>query len=157
MKKIEFVLLFLGIILAISILLIMFWDKIMFKSIYYFNFNINLPLPKTQDELYHLVGRDPTSFQILMYDKKSFNKIKNQKYIKRVNVDKVNKLLNELLPNEQGPIPKKIMEKYFDQKLLINQDNYYALIKQDDSENSDFLFLLLDTKNLKVYSFCVYN
>lgn len=49
------------------------------------------------------------------------------------------------------------MEKYFDQKLLINQDNYYALIKQDDSENSDFLFLLLDTKNLKVYSFCVYN
>lgn len=52
---------------------------------------------------------------------------------------------------------KKIMEKYFDQKLLINQDNYYALIKQDDSENSDFLFLLLDTKNLKVYSFCVYN
>ena len=157
MKKIEFVLLFLGIILAISILLIMFWDKIMFKAIYYFNFNINLPFPKTQDELYHLVGRDPTSFQILMYDKKSFNKIKNQKYIKRVNVDKVNKLLNELLPNEQGPIPKKIMEKYFDQKLLINQDNYYALIKQDDSENSDFLFLLLDTKNLKVYSFCVYN
>lgn len=107
MKKIEFVLLFLGIILAISILLIMFWDKIMFKAIYYFNFNINLPFPKTQDELYHLVGRDPTSFQILMYDKKSFNKIKNQKYIKRVNVDKVNKLLNELLPNEQGPIPKK--------------------------------------------------
>lgn len=157
MKTIKFMLLLLGIILAISILLIILWNKIMFKAIYYFNFNVNFPFPKTQDELYHLVGRDSTSFQILTYDKKSFNKLKNQKYIKRINVDKVNKLLNDLLPDEYGPIPKEIMEKYFDKKSLINQDNYYALIKQDNSENSDFLFFLLDTKNLKVYSFCIYN
>ncbi len=116
----------------------------------------NMPNPINIEYIIKNTGRgDAKKFQILYYDEEKKEIIKNIKEFKQVDNEALNiyyktvkECFIEYLPNYKLD---NFKNNFKAEKIIIN-DNYYAFFEKSDKYRYYFEFIILDTKDNKLYS-----
>lgn len=152
MKKIIIITFLLLIIFAI------FLKQNIVNIVYYIDWDIkNMPNPQKINTVFEFVGAgDIKAFDIMMYNKKSFKKLKEMDIFKIFEgnaKEEVKEILDNYFEKYLNYEEEKIYKSYFNLDNLSTKENYYAILhRYSNIRGHIYKILVLDSKEQLMYS-----
>ena len=133
---------------------IIFFRQLNHFMIYYSNYKIIIPMPKSKEIIYDSSGIDHTGFQIWYYNNSGIKKIIKKSYIKKITEENKDIAMQNYFDNviNSGFFNDANIDENFDASKVISKGNYYAFIV-NESEQHTYLLLFLDIETNRLYVF----
>lgn len=126
-------------------------------KLYKMNWNINIPNPnKCYSPIEYVGAGDVLAFDIMYYDKEDIENLINKKEFSKIDVNLSNFYYRQVKQHFFKYLSDDDLNKfnsYFDKDKIFNDNNYYAILEDDnDGKGYSFNLLIIDTNNNIMYS-----